>query len=135
MATNKQILNKLALTLWMATFVVMPNVSSAAPGTLASVPLFTAANADPNIMFHLDTSGSMNHVKVESEYLGVATYDSTATYDADYDSPGTDACVGGLIPAGSTVKLEGIDDSVVATGVPYFSYSGFKYELGNDAGE
>ena len=59
MATNRQIINKLGLTLWMAAAVVMPNAGNAAPGTLASVPLFTQANADPNIMFILDSSYSM----------------------------------------------------------------------------
>jgi len=115
MATNKQTVNKLALILWIATFVVMPNVSSGAPGTLASVPLFTAANADPNIMFHLDSSGSMNHVMVESEYGGVATYDEAVTYDADPDDGILDTCSdaglgGGLIPAGDTVYID-IDGS------------------------
>ncbi len=134
MATNKQILNKFGLTLWMAAFVVMPNVSSAAPGTLASVPLFTAANADPNILFHLDSSGSMNHVMVESTFEGTATYNSAATYDADPDDGILDVCSaasggGGLIPAGDLVKL------TIDTGVPKINYGGTDYDLGNDAAE
>lgn len=72
MATSKRILNNLGLTLWMAAAVVMPNVSSAAPGTIADVPLFTQANADPNIMFILDSSISMNSTLGTGTRISVA---------------------------------------------------------------
>jgi len=137
MAISKQTLHKLGLTLWLATTVAMPNASNAAPGTLASVPLFTQGNVDPNILLHLDSSGSMNHVMVESSYSGTPTYDASTTYDADPNDILTTACIGGLIPAGSTVYLA--MDTSGATPVPKINYNdgtgAADYDLGNNAGE
>lgn len=121
---NKRTLHKLGLTLWLATAVVMPNVSSADPGTLASVPLFTQANAEPNILLHLDSSGSMQHVLAESPY------DSSVTYDADEDTAGTNTCTSPLA-AGSTVTLQ----LTGSPATPYIRYNSTNYNLGNDSGE
>jgi type IV pilus assembly protein PilY1 len=63
MAINKRILNKLGITLWVTACIVMPSVSSASTTTcpsMSSTPLFTASNANPNIMFILDNSKSMD---------------------------------------------------------------------------
>lgn len=124
MATNKHILSKFGLTLWMATAVVMPNVGNAAPGTLASVPLFTQANADPNILFHLDSSGSMRHILAESPY------DADVTYDANPDNAAENTCTGGnILAAGETVTLS------ISSGDPKITYNGANYDLGNGTGK
>jgi len=59
----------------------------AGPGTLANSPLFTSATAEPNIMFIIDNSGSMEHV-VEESFSGDADrYDSSVTYINNCSSP------------------------------------------------
>jgi len=59
----------------------------AGPGTLINSPLFTNATADPNIMFVIDNSGSMEHV-VEESFTGDADkYDSSITYIDNCTTP------------------------------------------------
>ena len=59
----------------------------AGPGTLINSPLFTNATAEPNIMFVIDNSGSMEHV-VEESFTGDAdTYNSSTTYIDNCASP------------------------------------------------
>ena len=41
---------------------------------LSNVPLIAATNVDPNMMFIIDTSGSMNHIVVDAPYVASTTY-------------------------------------------------------------
>jgi type IV pilus assembly protein PilY1 len=43
---------------------------------LSNVPLIAATNVDPNMMFLIDTSGSMNHIVVDTPYDANTTYGS-----------------------------------------------------------
>ena len=63
--------------------------ASAAPGDLSDVPLYTRGGAEPNIMFVLDSSGSM-----EEEVWPPGEYDDGVTYDS----------CSGAIPATYTEK-------------------------------
>ena len=45
--------------------VLVMNTATAAPGVLSDEPLQTSSSAPPNILFHLDTSGSMQHIVPE----------------------------------------------------------------------
>ena len=59
----------------------------AGPGALTNSPLFTSATAEPNIMFIIDNSGSMEHV-VEESFSGDADkYNSSITYINNCSSP------------------------------------------------
>ncbi|QIL91513.1 hypothetical protein GNX18_18285 [Microbulbifer sp. SH-1] len=63
-----------------AFLLTLATSASAAPGDLSDVPLYTRGSAEPNIMFVLDSSGSMNEtVWPPSEYDATATYGSCAT--------------------------------------------------------
>lgn len=46
----------------------------AAPGTLAQEPLITSSSVDANLMFLIDSSGSMLHIVVEDPYDPSVTY-------------------------------------------------------------
>ena len=91
------------------------NISSAiaanAPGVLAQEPLQTSATAKPNILFHLDNSGSMFHIVIENTSSDTCTNASA------------------LIPNGSTVTM-----SITGTGAsssPEITYGGDTRSYGN----
>lgn len=91
----------------------MPSAIPAdAPGVLAQEPLQTSATAKPNIMFHVDNSGSMYNIVVEN----------TSTFTCD----DTDA----IIPDGETVEL--VISGTGASSEPKIKYDGNEYELGNE---
>ncbi|RMD80039.1 MAG: hypothetical protein D6809_02220 [Gammaproteobacteria bacterium] len=52
-------MRKLLSALIAALWVAVPGVAPAAPGTLAQSPLFLSSAVEPNVMFLLDDSGSM----------------------------------------------------------------------------
>ncbi|WP_160154506.1 pilus assembly protein [Microbulbifer sp. ALW1] len=62
-----------------AFLLTLATSASAAPGDLSEVPLYTRGSAEPNIMFVLDSSGSMYQVVLPPE---------------DYDSEADDPCSG-----------------------------------------
>ena len=75
--------------LLLAAGLLLVNVATAAPGVISQEPLQTSSSAPPNLLFHLDTSGSMRHI--------VPEFTAPAT---PYSCSGTS-----LIAAGSTVTL------------------------------
>jgi len=59
----------------------------AGPGSLINSPLFVNATAEPNLMFIIDNSGSMEHV-VEESYTGDADkFNSATTYITNCTTP------------------------------------------------
>ncbi len=63
MELNNKIRMHFSLQPFSAAFLLtLATSASAAPGTLSDVPLYTRGSAEPNIMFVLDSSGSMNEM-------------------------------------------------------------------------
>lgn len=60
----------------------------AAPGTLSDEPLQTSAIAEPNLMFIIDTSGSMRHVVPEESTTDTDKYNPNTTYISSCASAG-----------------------------------------------
>ena len=100
--------NVTTLVTLLTTSVFIPHVV-AAPGTLATQPLQTSASAESNVMFVLDSSGSMEIISPEPV---PATYSYTCT-----DSTAK-------IPDNATVALK------ITGGNPVITY-GSDYSLGN----
>ncbi|WP_105101916.1 pilus assembly protein [Microbulbifer pacificus] len=76
MKWNNKIKQRLSLRSLSAAFLLSLATSvSAAPGDLSDVPLYTRGSAEPNIMFVLDSSGSM-----QGEIWPPSEYDENATY-------------------------------------------------------
>lgn len=98
-----------------------------APGTLATQPLHTSTSAQPNILFMLDDSGSMETIVAESPY------DAAVTYDADPDDAAITACSSPLA-AGQEVRLHLTGASY---DTPQFTLGSgtTDFDLGNDTGE
>ena len=69
------------------------NSATAAPGAIADQPLQTSAAAPPNLMFMIDSSGSMNNVVPDSPY-----------------NPATDYTPAGC---GSTITLQGSTSDII----------------------
>lgn len=89
----------------------------AGPGSLINSPLFTNATAEPNIMFVLDNSGSMEHVVEESFSGDVDKYNKAVTYISN-------CTVGnGLIPTSQTVYI------YFTGGRPYVNSGGTAYTV------
>lgn len=89
----------------------------AGPGSLINSPLFTNATAEPNIMFVLDNSGSMEHVVEESFSGDVDKYNKAVTYISN-------CTVGnGLIPSSQTVYI------YFTGGRPYVNSGGTAYTV------
>lgn len=86
--------------------------ATAAPGTLANEPLQTSARAEPNVMFMIDTSGSMNNVVPD------APYDATTDY--------TPAGCGSTITETTTTSVIYLK---IASAVPKIRYSSTDYDL------
>lgn len=107
--------------------VLLQQQAFAAPGTLAEEPLQTSASSQPNIMFILDDSGSMETIVAE------APYDPSVTYDADPDDAAVTACASPLA-AGTEVRLHLTGGSY---DTPQFTIGSGStdYDLGNDTGE
>ncbi len=104
----------LVTLLTLTATVLMPHTIMAAPGTISTQPLQTSASAESNIMFVLDSSGSMDVVSPEPV---PATYSFTCS----------DATA--KIPNGTTVDLR-----ISGTGtssIPKIRVSGTNYDLGN----
>ena len=74
---NKLITSKTS-SFALAGVLIVSTLNSAtaidAPGSLAQQPLQTSATAQPNIMFMIDTSGSMNNVVPDSPYNSSTDY-------------------------------------------------------------
>ena len=71
-------------TLAMSSF----QLTLAAPGTLSDEPLQTSSSAPPNLMFLIDTSGSMRHVVPEESTTDTNKYNPSTTYIASCASAG-----------------------------------------------
>jgi len=72
--------NTFTQTIISAALTLLTSHTFAGPGALVNSPLFTSTTAEPNIMFVIDNSGSMEHV-VEESFTGDADkYDSSVTY-------------------------------------------------------
>ena len=100
------------LLLLVGGLLVM-NSATAAPGLLADQPLQTSASAPPNLMFMIDTSGSMNNVVPDSPY------DPTVDYTpADCDT----------VTLPMTTTTSRIDMQIVG-GVPKYDIDGTDYDL------
>lgn len=110
-------------TLAMSSF----QLTMAAPGSLSNEPLQTLSSAEPNIMFLLDDSGSMETIVAETPY------DPSVTYDADPDDAAVTACASPLA-AGTEVRLHLTGGSY---DTPQFTLGSgtTNYDLGNDSGE
>ncbi|WKT61135.1 PilC/PilY family type IV pilus protein [Microbulbifer thermotolerans] len=68
MELNKKAGVQFPLRAMSAAFLLtLATSASAAPGTLSDVPLYTRGSAEPNIMFLLDSSGSMYEVVLPPE--------------------------------------------------------------------
>ena len=91
--------------LLLASGLFVLNTATAAPGTLANEPLQTSASAPPNLLFHLDTSGSMNHIVAEAS--------------------STDTCANDIVPDGTTVDLQ------ISSGAPKIRIGGTNYDYGD----
>ncbi len=78
----------------MVTFLSMPLIASAAPGTLADSPLFLSTSVEPNIFWTVDDSGSMDWEMLVSggtsglPYIGSwgANYYILPSANNDYDA-------------------------------------------------
>jgi type IV pilus assembly protein PilY1 len=77
---TKQTLKKLSTSLLAASIISAPTVLHAAPGTVATQPLFTQNAVDPNVMLVIDDSSSMDF-----EVL-FTTNDGALYWDDDNDT-------------------------------------------------
>lgn len=63
------------LRFYIAAFsLLLAAGASAAPGDISDVPLYTRGGTEPNILFVLDSSESMNHIAIPEEYDEDITY-------------------------------------------------------------
>lgn len=103
-----------------ALLAVVSGQAGASQLSLPSVPLFVTASVPPNIMFMVDSSGSMANAVPDDPFNAAANYLSTST-------PST--CTGSnLIPNGATIDLW--VQSGVANATPMIRYSGNVYSWG-----
>ena len=139
-----------AITGCVATLgLVGPVVSSAAPGTLSDSPMFLTNPVEPNILFMVDDSGSMDWGLMTSENSGIMDlgcsyyYTHPATDNEDYWMVPTEA---GLISQGIAAPYGGVwrawsvgynklyyDPTVTYTPWPGESASGALYTNANPA--
>lgn len=98
--------------------------AGAAPLNIPEAPLLVTNTAEPNLMFMVDNSGSMNNIVPE------APYDP----DADYLSSCPSA---NLIPPGASVDLRVRNESsgTYVVGAPYIRHSGDQYRFGTGSGQ
>ena len=93
------------------TAIALASMSASATD-ISQVPLLITTSAKPNIMFMLDSSGSMSNIVPDTPYNPSTTY--------------TTSCSGtNLVPAGTSVDLW-----IVSNG-PRIRYSGITYTFGN----
>lgn len=71
--------SKVMRAVTVAAVTVLTGYAAAADLDLADAPLFTAASVDPNIMFLIDTSGSMSNIVPDDPYSASTTYNCTST--------------------------------------------------------
>lgn len=105
--------NILTLTTVLTTSVLMTHVA-AAPGTIATQPLQTSASAESNVMFVLDSSGSMDIISPEP-------------VPDSYSYTCTDATA--KIPDGTSLELNVQGGG--ASSAPKIRISTTNYDLGN----
>lgn len=89
----------LCLTGMLASLPSLP--SQAAPGTLANTPLFLTSSVDPNILFLIDNSGSMQNI----------------VPDAPFDPNTNYATCGTAQELSSNFR---VDIQITPSGIPYF---------------
>lgn len=108
---------RLRLTLFVSLFMAITFVCaplSAAPGAITTEPLLTSSRVDPNIMLSLDSSGSMNHIVMDSPF------DPSVVY---FNCPSSLA-----LPTSSSNTVEiRVNWN---TGQPYFRYGFSTYDWG-----
>lgn len=107
---TKQLLLRLSLCCFLVS------AASARPGVLASEPLLTSARVDPNIMFSLDSSGSMSNIVVDTPFDPATIY---------FSCPGSQD-----LTLGSSVEQY----VTWGSGRPYIRYSGTNYDWGTTPG-
>lgn len=110
------ILRKLNYAIALASLLPFTTIQ-AAPGVLADEPLITATSVDPNILFLLDSSGSMLHIVIDEPY------DPNTTY---YNCPGSMT----LTP-GNTLAAR----VTWGSGKAYFRYGNYTYDWGTSPGD
>ncbi|WP_292363647.1 hypothetical protein, partial [Methylophaga sp. UBA1464] len=66
--------------------LLVPVISIAAPLNLSNAPLYLGGNADPNIMFILDDSGSMQWEVLPDEEISQSIYHMFPTNQSMYGS-------------------------------------------------
>ena len=71
MKTRKTSFSATAGALLATVALLNPGSTKAAPGTLADSPLFLSNSVEPNILFMLDDSGSMNWEMMTTENNGI----------------------------------------------------------------
>ncbi|MEH6813660.1 MAG: PilC/PilY family type IV pilus protein, partial [Motiliproteus sp.] len=91
------------------TATLMVVVGAVSAGSISQVPLTLSSDTDPNIMFLIDSSGSMQNIVPDSPY------DSSTTYE----------CSGTAIAAGASIDIR-----VGSDGVPYFNDGSSDYDWG-----
>ena len=122
--------SSVALTGLLFIFNLSSAIAADAPGTLSQEPLHTSATAPPNLMFLLDTSGSMRHVVPDESSTDSDKYNPATTYLASCASAGqkpkdrSDASPDDLYIRIISSKPK----------VAYARTSGTHYTLGNAAG-
>ncbi len=110
---------KLNVTTALATLLtasILISTAAAAPGTISSQPLQTSASAESNVMFVLDSSGSMDIISPEP-------------VPGSYSYTCTDATA--KIPDGTLIDLR--ISGTGAASVPKIRVGGTNYDLGNTA--
>ncbi|MDH3640237.1 MAG: hypothetical protein OES09_17490, partial [Gammaproteobacteria bacterium] len=86
MNTNTKSLGTAAGAALLTTMLLIPVTAPAAPGTLADSPLFLSNSVEPNILFMLDDSGSMDWEMMTAENNGIMHL----TCDYRYAQPAPD---------------------------------------------
>ena len=100
----------------LLTASILSSTAAAAPGTISSQPLQTSASAESNVMFVLDSSGSMDIISPEPV---PGTYSYTCSNATAKIADGT--------------SLELNVDGSGASSVPKIEIGGTDYDLGNTA--
>ncbi|MEO1201841.1 MAG: hypothetical protein AAFX10_03970, partial [Pseudomonadota bacterium] len=103
MKANKR--TRRAGSLAMAALACVPLVAQAGPGTLAESPLFLTNAVEPNILFLLDDSGSMDWDLMTEENNGLMWLDDCRF---EYAQPAADNTHDWVLPSEESLIAEGI---------------------------
>ena len=96
---------KAAVSTALLTFAYLNSVTAvAAPGTLADTPLFLSNSVEPNILFVVDDSGSMNWEMMTAENNGIMHVGC----DYRYALPGPDDDGNDVPPTEAALAAQGV---------------------------